>query len=473
MTENLFEDFPQVSKEVWKAQIVEDLKGKEYEKSLFSNTISGLRLEPFYTAEDSIGLENIFVYRNRVNPEPVIPGLGPRLWSNVHFVISSEEKPANMEILQALQQGADAIRIELSGNEDFSLIFSGVHLEYIQVFIEPKSEPVLLLKKFLEYVDQSGLDPSKLSGALMWGGLVHALKTKNPKTELANHAYQLMSLSKDFPGFKVIGIGASFYHNAGATAVQELAYAFGAWIGLAERLIEKGLQPAEIGHKTFIGLAIGSEFFEEIAKVKAARIFFQSLLRLYDVEVATENIFIYASTSQWTKTQKDIYNNLLRNTTEAMAAIIGGCNALQVVPFDMAVKKAGGFSMRMARNVSSILLEESYLNKILDPTAGSFFVENLISDLLEAIKNKLADIENEGGWWHLYASLQMQEEIKFTRIMKQEAVKSGEKTVVGLNKYLNAKDEGFVQNSLSEEENWQILPSRLSLLAEHSNIENS
>jgi len=469
MTANLFEDFPQVSKSTWKTQIVKDLKGKEYEKSLVSSTLSGLKLEPFYTAEDSIGLENIFAYRNRINPDPEIPGLGPRLWSNVHFVIASEENQANQEISQALLQGADSIRIELVGNEDFSAIFSGVHLEYIQVFIEPKSDPVPLLKNFLEFVVQSGLDRSKLSGALMWGGLVHALKTKNPKTELANHTYQLMSLSKDFPGFKVIGIGASFYHNAGATAVQELAYAFGAWIGLAERLIEKGLQPAEIAHKTFIGLAIGSEFFEEIAKVKAARIFFHSLLRLYDVEVATENIFIYASTSQWTKTRKDIYNNLLRNTTEAMAAIIGGCNALQVVPFDMAVKNADGFSMRMSRNVTSILLEESYLNKIMDPTAGSFFVENLISDLLKAVKNKLVDIENEGGWWHLYASLQMQEEIKLTRRIKQEAVESGENTVVGVNKYLNAKDEAFVPNYLTEEENWQLLPSRLSMLAEHSN----
>jgi methylmalonyl-CoA mutase len=372
-----------------------------------------------------------------------------------------------------LLQGADAIRIELIGNEDFSVIFSGIQLEYIEVFIVPKSDPVLLLKKILEYVVHSGLDRSKLSGALMWGGFVHALKTKKPKTELANHAYQLMSLSKDFPGFKVIGIEASFYHNAGANAVQELAYAFGAWIDLVECLIEKGLHPAEIAHKTFIGLAIGSDYFEEIAKVKAARIFFQSLLKLYDVEVATENIFIYASTSQWTKTQKDIHNNLLRNTTEAMAAIIGGCNALQVVPFDMAVKNADGFSMRMSRNVSSILLEESHLNKIMDPTSGSFFVENLISDLLKAVKNKLVDIETKGGWWYLYASLQMQEDIKFTRIINQEAVKSGENTVVGVNKYLNANEEAFLPNYLAEEENWQLLPSRLSLLAEHSNIENS
>lgn len=465
MTQSLFESFPKASKEEWIAQVTKDLRGKDFEETLFSKTASGLPIQPFFTVEDNQGLEFIEPYRNLINPVSEIPGIGPRIWSNVHYEKVVEEESANKRILEALANGADAIRIELKGGEDYHVLLRDVHLQYIQVFIDPHGSPLAILQEFFSYLKAIEFPADQLQGAFMWGGLVYALRFKNSLSELVEDAYQLLELSKGFQGFKVVGIVGTYYHNAGADAVQELAYAFGSWMDLAERLIQKGVDVAYLVSKTFVGTAVGSDFFEEIAKVKAYRIFFHQLLSLYGVTIDPSSIFIYTSTSQWTKTQKDLHTNMIRNTCEAMASVIGGCNALHVLPFDQASKEADAFSLRMSRNISSILQEESYFNKVMDPTAGSYYIENLLVQLLEAAKDKLSVIEQEGGWWHLYASCQMQEEIKLTRQQKQQDVVDGKTVIVGVNKYPNKADIPTF-NSLPQEANWQLLPSRLSLLSE-------
>ncbi|UJP64982.1 methylmalonyl-CoA mutase family protein [Mongoliitalea daihaiensis] len=465
MNQKLFEVFPKTSKEEWVTQVVKDLKGKDFEQALVSKTSAGLQVNPFFTDEDTQHLDVIKSYRNLINPISEIPGLDPRLWSNVHHVVITDEVSANKGILYALSNGADAIRVELKGGEDYSQLLKDVHLQYIQVFLDPQGDPTKIMQEFVQYLEEIQFPADQLHGAFMWGGLVYALRFKNSKSELVEDAYQLLELSQKYTYFKVVGIVGTYYHNAGATSVQEMGYAFGSWMGLAERLSQKGVSIASLAKKTFIGTAVGSDFFEEIAKVKVYRIFFHQLLSLYGVDYNAEEIFVYASTSQWTKTQKDVHTNMIRNTYEAMAAIIGGCNALHVLPFDQAVKDADRFSLRMSRNISSILQQESYLSKILDPTAGSYYIENLMLQLLEATKDKLSVIEQEGGWWHLYASLQMQEEIKLTRQERQQAVADGKTILVGVNKYPN-KEDTSLSPIVVEEANWQVLPSRLSLLSE-------
>lgn len=468
MNQQLFETFSKTSKEEWIAQVNKDLRGKDFEQTLISKTTSGLTNQPFFTVEDTLGGEVVKSYRNLVNPIPEYPGIGPRLWSNVHHIVVKDEAVANKEILNALANGADAIRIELKGGENYQRLLKDVELSYIQVFLDPQGSPVGILREFMHYLSEIDFPLSQLQGAFMWGGMVYALRFKNSLSELLDAAFQLLELTSTCPQFKVIGIVGTYYHNAGADAVQEMAYAFGSWIALADRLIQKGIGVEQLVQKTFIGTAVGSDFFEEIAKIKAYRIFFHQLIHLYGIACSPEQIFIYTSTSQWTKTQKDLHNNMIRNTCEAMAAVMGGCNALHVLPFDQTVQESDLFSMRMSRNISSILQEESYLSKVMDPTAGSYYIENLILQLLEAAKDKLSTIEQEGGWWHLYASFQMQEEIKLTRQKRQEEVLSGKTTLVGVNKYLN-KSDSVVPNAQGQEANWQILPSRLSLLCELKN----
>lgn len=465
MTQSLFESFSKTTKDEWIAQAIKDLKGKDFEQTLASKTSSGIPIQPFFTKEDHQGLEFIEAYRNLINPVSEIPGVGPRVWSNVHYVKVIDELEANKGILQALANGADGIRMELKGGENYHLLLRDVQLEYINIFIDPNGAPVTILSEFIGYLSEINFSFEKLQGALMWAGLVYALRFKNSLSELIDDAFQLLALTENYPNFKTIGIVGTYYHNAGADAIQELAYAFGSWIDLADRLALKGVGVEQLVQKTFIGTAVGSDFFEEIAKIKAYRVFFHQLVELYELSFDPASIMIYASTSQWTKTQKDMHTNMIRNTCEAMAAIIGGCNALHVLPFDQALGDSDAFSQRMSRNISSILQEESYLNKVMDPTAGSHYLENLIYQLLEAAKAKLSALEQEGGWWHLYASYQMQEEIKLTRQKRQQAVVDGQVIVVGVNKYPNKSDEP-ITNTLPQEADWQILPSRLSLLSE-------
>jgi methylmalonyl-CoA mutase len=463
---NLFEDFPLHSKKDWRDQISQDLKGKDFEKTLVSVTEDGIKIDPFYAIEDMSGSNSFQYYRNRVNPEPSIPGLPPRIWANVSYFEGENEKSTNAEIIDALLNGADALLLHLGGKEDLNVLLKGVEPQYIQLFLSTNGDPVLVLKKFLDWVSQNGCEPESFQGGILWDGFGSLLSKKSGKKYVVETASSLLQMSEDFPGFKVFSIDASVYHNSGASPVQELTFSLAAWIDLIELMVEAGFYPQEIIQKSMFRLAVGSDYFLEIAKVKAARILMHRLISLYQIEIPVEDLFLFVQTSYWTKTMLDADTDMVRNTTEAMAAIIGGANALYVLPHEIAVGRPGQLSKRMARNVSNILKEESYLDKVLDPVAGSYFLENMISVLFQKVKNSMEEIEKMGGWWPCYESGFIQKEVKTFRNKKMEDILEGKKSKIGVNKYTMKKNIPSQKYGSKKEEEWALLPCRESMLSE-------
>jgi len=177
-------------------------------------------------------------------------------------------------------------------------------------------------------------------------------------------------------------------------------------------------------------------------------------------------------TSFWTKTLSDPDTDMVRNTTEAMAGIIGGANALYVLPHDIGGGNPSPLSKRMARNVSNILKEESYLDKVLDPVAGTFYIENLIISIFQKVKESLNNIERKGGWWPCYESGFIQKEVKALRNLKMECVSEGKRTKTGVNKYTIRKETTNQKRTVIEEEDWALLPCRESMLAENLETQN-
>ena len=464
---NLFEDFPKHSKEDWMAQIIKDLKGKDYEKTLTSVTEDGIKIEPIYTIEDRKGLEVLDSFRNRVNPESLIPGMPPRIWANVCSFEGTNEKSMNGEILDALLNGADALLLHLSGEEDLEVMLEGVQAQYIQIFLSPKEDPIKVFKQFLDWINRNKWPQESILGGILWDGFAFSLTNKIEKKIIVDTAVSLLQLGEELTAFKLFSINSAIYHDSGASSVQELAFGLSAWVDLIDAMVEEGFYPNEIIQKTVFRLAVGTDYFIEIAKLKAARVLINRLIRLYQVEIPAEDIFIFVQTSFWTKTMWDTETNMVRNTTEAMTGILGGANALYVLPHDIPSGYSGLLSQRMARNVSNILKEESYFDKILDPVSGSYFIENMILAIFQKVKEYMETIEGKGGWWTCYESCFIQNEVRTRRNIKMKQVLEGEKTKIGVNKYIFKKENFPKPNAFPVEESWQLLPFRESMSVEN------
>jgi methylmalonyl-CoA mutase len=470
---NLFEEFPRHDRNDWMVQIIRDLKGRDYEKTLTTFTEDGIRIEPIYTKEDRQGLEALQYYHNRVNQPPSIPGLPPRIWSNVSSFEGMDEKKTNTQILDALLNGSDALMLQLTGEEDLEILLQEVNPKYIEIFLSPNGDPVKVLQMFIDWINDNGWETDSIQGGLFWEGFGSALTQGIGKETITETAIALLQLGEDLTRFKVFSIDGATYHDSGASLVQEFGFAFSSWIDLIEIMVGQGFYPQEIIQKSMIKLSMGGDFFLEIAKIKAARILMHKISKLYQIDIPAEDLFIFAQTSFWTKSSMDIETNMVRNTTEAMAAILGGANSLYVLPHDIASGNSSPLAIRMARNVSNILKEESYLDKILDPVARTYYVENLLVEILNKVKGYMETVESKGSWWSCFESRVIQDEVRTSRNRKMEEILEKKRTKIGVNKYLSQKESMDIGGGLPIEENWQLLPFRESMSVENQKSQNS
>ncbi|WP_194972491.1 methylmalonyl-CoA mutase family protein [Aquiflexum lacus] len=471
MKDNLFEEFPNISKKEWMQQVIKDLKGKDFEDTLVTKTADGLKIAPFYTAEDNKEGEPYLA--ETIVPNPSIPGFSPRHWVNVFEVEEGDGKAVNKEILLALQNGADALLLSLSGDENLDELLDEVLPQYIRIFIVPGKDPLTSIQHFFNWVKRSDFDPHEIQGGLLWDGFANILINKESKDNVIDVAAALLRETEEMDQFKVFAIDSAIYHNTGASPVQELSYSLSAFIELVDGLTQSGISAGFIFEKTLLKTAVGSDYFIEMTKIKTFRKLYHQLAKLYQISIPMENIFIFSSTSYWTKSKLDVHTNMLRSTTEAMAAILGGCNALQVLPHDIVFGPSDSFSKRMARNISNILKEEVYLDKVLDPMAGSFYLENLIGDMFTAVHSKLMEIENFGGWWHLYQKGSIQNTVKAMRDQKMHDLLHGETVKIGVNKFTVPND--YLEDGIKkiEAKEWQLLSTRESELIEQNQTQKS
>lgn len=473
MQNKLFEDFDQVSKQQWIEQAIKDLKGKDFYQTLVSETDDGIEIFPFYTPEDCLSFGFLKTYQNKINPEAEIPGLSPRLWSNVFCPSTTDPKVGNRLILEGLMNGCDALLLDISSKTDFGQLLRDVEIPYIQLFLKPtlEEDPVEVLDNLSRWWTNTSWGKEQLNGAFLWDGISSLLRKKGQLKDQVFYAQSVLKNLQDFPNFSALSLDFSIYHEAGGSTIQELKYGFSAFIELLDQLTDAGLEAEIIFKNTLLLFSVGSQYFEEISKIRASRIFFDSLAQLYQVSLNPEEIKIFCQTSTWTKSIIDEHNNMLRNTTEAMSAILGGCNALWVRPHDEVLGKSSAFSQRMARNVSNILKEECYLDKVVDPVAGTYFIENFTYQILEKLRSELTSIEEAGGWLKFYTDHNIQQSVKSLRKERQESVLSGDCIKVGANKYQKDSEEGILERKLIfEEAEWQLLGTRETCLLEKNKL---
>jgi len=238
-----------------------------------------------------------------------------------------------------------------------------------------------------------------------------------------------------------IAVNTRLYHNAGANAVQELAFAMATAVEYLRQNEARGVSVEQSASKLTFGFSMGADFFMAIAKLRAARLLWSRIVAASGGGEAAQKLRVHASTSLWNKSKLDPYVNMLRNTTEAFAAVAGGCESLFVGPFDEVVRKPDEFSERIARNTQVILSKECHFDHVVDPAGGSYYVETLTAQVAEAAWAVFQQIEKQGGMLKALQAGVPQAQIKAVAAKKAEAIAQRRLSIVGTNVYANATEK--------------------------------
>lgn len=400
----LFEEFPPVPTELWEQKIMEDLKGADYEKKLIWNTSEGVKIRPYYRAENILQLE----YQESLPGDyPFVHGYdkGTNSWQIREEIIAVDMKKANAEALLALSRGATEISFKVKNlvyREELAALLKGINPEKTAVHFFSSNSYSILAQLLNEFVDKSGFDRKKVRGSFNFDSISYYLlkgEYYNSKEDNFSEAAALVNqMKKELPLLKVLNINGQHFYNAGATSVQELSHVLAMANEYLAQLTDRGLLVDDVLSRMQLTFGVGSNFFMEVTKLRAARMLFARLAEQYHPkDQGLLKVCMNTISGTWNKTIYDPYVNMLRLTTECLSAAIGGAGAITLLPFSNTYKGSDEFGHRIARNIQILLKEESYLDKVVDPAAGSYYIESLTDEIAQLAWNKFREIEEKGG----------------------------------------------------------------------------
>ena len=413
MATTLFDDFDPISSKQWKQKIQFELNGSDYNETLVWNSPEDIQVKPFYhkdefsksysvvtKASEFKICQNIFVYDVQKSIERAKDSLS-RGAESLRFTIESEL----VDVINLLE------------NLPLKNVPVYLNLSFISIDFVKKIDDFALTNKITIFCN---LDPI---GQLAKDGNWFTTKEKN-------NFETLNLLSKQTKSISLISINATLYHNAGANMVQQLAYSIGQVNEYFNRL-------DSIDQPIVFEIAVGTNYFFEIAKLRALRILFSVVAKEYNHNLDCN---IIASPTKRNKTLYDYNINMLRTTTECMSAILGGADAIANLPYDALYHKDNEFGDRIARNQLLILKNESYFDKVNNPADGSYYIESLTSQLAEKALTLFKDIESSGGFLKQLNDGIIKRKIQESADAEQNLFDSGKEILLGTNKHPNKQD---------------------------------
>lgn len=426
----LFNEFDPVGKEAWKAQILKDIKAAAeqdkltlYNQKMVWIPYEGMSVQPFYTAEN-------------VRPVSITPlkrSLEP--WQNREYIPVTDTIETNQVAKDALKGGADALYFDFStldfSTDDLSRLLDGIKLAESPVSFFTEAIPLNFLAALKKVA------PYQWRGTLYYDPVAIYMQKGSLPDQAFDTLSEAITQTATFPNFASLTIGSHHFHEAGATAVQELAFLINTLVEYVDQLTERGLPVDSILNKTELSLSVSTNYFMEIAKVRALRLLLQQVTTVYGV--AIKGFRIHAQTSLWNTSRQEPYNNIIRTTIEAMAAIAGGCDALTVLPFT-GKGKSSALGRHIARNTSIILKEESFFDKAVDMAAGAYYIDHLTNTLAQEAWQLFKEVEKKGGILKAFRDGFIIQEIEKVRVQKQSDLENGKLIVVGENKYTATKE---------------------------------
>ena len=439
--EKLFTEFPPVTTQQWEDVIIKDLKGADYEKKLVWKTPEGCKVKPYYREED---LKNLAYLQANPAEFPFVRGNSDKNndWEIRQDACQKDLSRTNMTAIDIIKGGAQSVGFNVKNvksEQDFATLLNGIDVTKIGIHFTQSADYSVTMDLFEKYLATKNISPNQVYGSIDFDFFGCALKYGSfcgTLEECVKTAVDLFNkFATKFPKFRLLTINAQLLHNAGATAVQELGYALNWANEYLCLLTEKGLDVNTIAERMTLHVAVGSNYFMEIAKIRAARLLFANVLKAHNAKHT--QVFVHASTSKWNKTIYDPNVNMLRTTTEAMSAALGGANSIHVDAYDDTYKCADEFSARIARNQQIILKEESYFDKIVDPSGGSYYIENLTDAIAQHAWKLFQDIEDTGGFTAAFKADTIQDAIAQTAHQRDLDIANRRTIILGTNQYPN------------------------------------
>lgn len=471
MAEKLFADFQPIPTEQWEAEIHKDLKGADYQRRLVWNSIDGIAIQPYYRAENLQTIEHM----GRAPGEfPFVRGTkeGGGWLVRQSYPIEESVKETNRTALEGLERGVDSISFRVGGERVLSTnemeqLLEGIDLTKVEINFEQFGCSLIeLLTSFIEVVKGRGVEPSSLKASFQFEPLTTLTTTGNYCCqEYKESLVKAFELAKEYPSIALVAANGYIFNDAGASIVQELAYTMAMGSDYLALLKEASLSLDEGAAKMRFKFGVGPNYFMEMAKFRAARILWATITKEYGVEEESgQKIVTDALTSRWNMTLYDPYVNMLRGTTQAMSASLAGVESLEILPFDHPFRKESDFSNRIARNSQIILKEEAHFDKVVDPAAGSYYVESLTEAIAKNSWELFKKIEELGGYRAALKAGTIQEEIATTANKRDHNIATRREILVGTNQYPNFTEkalENATEEYLKEEkmnENREVTP---------------
>ncbi len=432
----LFQDFIAPSKQDWIDKANIDLKGADFDKRLVWKNLNGIDLQPFYTKEDQKEL----LKNTGENSAEV---------ANYRRITVKDVAEANQLALKALEEGMTGLLFEISSNVSANRLLKDIDFNGISVSFLLNKESFSFAASYASFLKSHSIDPELVMGYIDLDIFNQYLETGSLDRDLLDQASQLTGIFHDYPNFKTLTVSGTIYQDAGSNQVQEIAYTLNSLVFLIEEMIGKGRSQKEIFENLHFILGVSSEYFVEIAKFRVFNSLLAGIASKY--EVINPKVGVMAKTSVWSKSVIDANTNMLRSTTEAMAALLGNVDGLELDPYDHEFNSSNAFSSRVAGNITTILREESYFGKVANPVDGSYYIEELCLQMAQNALAVFKAIESSGGFIAQTENGKIQFQIAEIRMKKIRLLSLRSIAMVGVNKYPNlmetvAEDMLYHQN---------------------------
>ena len=466
-------DFARPDLAQWEKLASAELKGGASD-SLTWTTPEGIKVKPLYTAQDLAGLEHVggmpgfapyvrgpraTMYANRPWTIRQYAGFSTAEESNAFYrrALAGGQAGLSVAFDLATHRGYDSDHPRVVGDvgkagvaidsvEDMKILFDGIPLDKMSVSMTMNGAVLPVLAAFIVAGEEQGVDQAKLSGTIQ-NDILKEFMVRNtyiypPTPSMRIVADIIEHTAKRMPKFNSISISGYHMQEAGATCVQELAFTLADGLEYVRAAKSKGLDVDAFAPRLSFFFAIGMNFFMEIAKLRAARLLWAELMQGFNPKKADSlALRTHCQTSGVSLTEQDPYNNIVRTAIEAMAAALGGTQSLHTNSFDEALALPTPFSARIARNTQLILQEETGITKVVDPLAGSYYVESLTASIAAHARALIGEVEALGGMTKAVESGMPKLKIEESAALRQARIDRGEETIVGVNKYKVEKPE--------------------------------
>jgi len=463
----LLGEFPAPTREEWRSAAEALLKGAPFEKKMRTRTVEGIVLEPIYDRESVEGLPHL----GRMPGGPASPrgatasGYLADPWDCLQEITAGDPAEFNRQLLDGLRRGQSGVLLSpdwattllcdpseasrgevaacglsLARLEDLKRALDGVLPEAVSIHLKPGCAMVPMAAFLAGWSAEVDADPSRIRGALHSDPIGHWVSAGSLPASYEAMMDQLRLswdlVSQSLPRFALVGCSGVPFHMAGASAVDELALVLGEAVEYLRQLGSRGLSVAEVAERMVFTFALGSDFFMELAKVRAARIAWARVQEAFGIEEPTP-MRIVGRTGFFNKTVFDPYVNLLRTTTEAFCGVLGGVEALTVGTFDECVRESDAFSRRIARNTHTILAEECELARVVDPAGGSWYLESLTDEVVRAAWSRFQEVEAAGGVADAFRSGGVAAMCGHSRAERENRLNQRRFSLIGTNVYAN------------------------------------